>query len=197
MPCGNTSAMTTVFHRVLDPADNATGGGAACAIAGAMAAALVGMVARLSVGKGFTDMEPHYHVLGAEAETLSSELLAGANEDAAAFDALSVTYRLPKNTEAERTARSLAIQEALLHASRIPLANAERCRRVQALGHQLSGRSNISAASDLECALLLTRAALLGCLSNLETNLRSVKDEGQRASLTLQAVRLRATSDLG
>jgi methenyltetrahydrofolate cyclohydrolase len=135
-------------------------------------------------------------VLGAEAEALSSELLAGADEDAAAFGALSATYRLPKNTDAERTARSLAIQEALLHASRIPLANAERCKRVQALGHQLCGRSNTSAASDLECALLLSRAALLGCLSNLETNLRSVKDEGQRASLRWQAVRIRATGDL-
>ncbi|MFI5038230.1 MAG: cyclodeaminase/cyclohydrolase family protein, partial [Solirubrobacterales bacterium] len=37
------------YLRVLDPADNSTGGGTASAIAGAMAAALVAMVARLSM----------------------------------------------------------------------------------------------------------------------------------------------------
>jgi formiminotetrahydrofolate cyclodeaminase len=184
------------FQRVLDPADNATGGGAASAIAGAMAAALVSMVARLSIGKGFTDMEPHYHVLGAEAEALVSELLAGADADAAAFDAVSAAYRLPKGSDEERQRRSTCIQEALARASRTPLANAERCKRVLDLSRQLVGRSNPNTASDLECAQLLARAGLYGCLSNLETNLRALKDESLHASLSWQAARLRETGEL-
>lgn len=185
------------FQRVLDPADNATGGGAASALAGAMAAALVSLVVRLSVGKGFTEMEPHYHVLGAEAEALVSELLAGADEDAHAFDAVSAAYRLPKGSQEERQKRSTCIQEALVHASRTPLANAERCKRVLDLSRQLVGRSNVSTASDLECAQLLARAGMLGCLSNVEANLRSIKDESLRASLSWQAARLRETGALG
>ena len=50
------------FLRVLDPADNSTGGGTAAAVAGAMAAALVGMVARLSIGKKRADTESFFTV---------------------------------------------------------------------------------------------------------------------------------------
>lgn len=189
-----TQLTSAAFHRVLDPADNTTGGGAASAIAGAMAAALVSLVARLSIGQGFTDMEPHYHVLSAEAESLVSEMLAGADADARAFDAVSAAYRLPKSSEEERARRSAFIQEALVQASRTPLANAERCWRVLDICRQLEGRSNVSTASDLECARLLARAGMLGCLSNLDTNLRSIKDEGLRAELTWQAAHLCETN---
>jgi formiminotetrahydrofolate cyclodeaminase len=189
-----THVTSLAFHRVLDPADNTTGGGAASAIAGAMAAALVSLVARLSIGKGFTEMEPHYPMLGAEAEALVNELLAGADADARAFDAVSAAYRLPKSSEEERTRRSAFIQEALAQASCTPLANAQHCKRVLDICRQLEGRSNVSTASDLECARLLANAGMLGCLSNLETNLRSIKDEGLRAELTWQAARLCETN---
>jgi formiminotetrahydrofolate cyclodeaminase len=46
------------FLRVLDASDNSTGGGTASSVAGAMAAGLAGMVARLSVGK--KDLAPDF-----------------------------------------------------------------------------------------------------------------------------------------
>jgi len=184
------------FRRVLDPGDNATGGGGAAAIAGAMAAALTGMVARLSASRGQVEPDTYYHTLAVEAEGLAPTLLGGADDDARAFDAVSAAYRLPRETEANRAARSRAVQDALVHASRVPLVNAEHCKRVLELCHQLRGRSNPNVASDLECARLLARAALLGCLANVEANVRSIRDEAQRADLTRQVARLRETDEL-
>jgi formiminotetrahydrofolate cyclodeaminase len=180
---------TTVeaFKRVLDSRDNATGGGAASGIAGAMAAALAAMVARLSVGRGCGKPDAFYASASAEAEQLSTELLDGANLDARAFGALSAAYKHPKDTEAGRSERSRVIQQMLVQATQVPLDNAERCKRVLTLCAGLEGCCNLTATSDLECAHLLARAALLGCLSNVEANLHSVKDAAVKAEFVAQA----------
>ena len=54
------AANTKAFLRVLDSSENTTGGGTASAVAGAMAAALVAMVARLSLGKQDLEDEDFY-----------------------------------------------------------------------------------------------------------------------------------------
>jgi formiminotetrahydrofolate cyclodeaminase len=91
------------FLRVLDPVDNSTGGGTASALAGAMAAALVAMVARLSIGKEGLEAEAFYRELGAEAQVLSDELLDGGREDSQAFMDVRAAYKLPKQTDEQKT----------------------------------------------------------------------------------------------
>jgi formiminotetrahydrofolate cyclodeaminase len=180
------------FLRVLDPVDNSTGGGTASALAGAMAAALVAMVARLSIGKEGLEAEAFYRELGAEAQVLSDELLNGGREDSRAFMAVRAAYRLPKQTDDQKIARRQAIQRAMIQATRVPLANMERCWRVLELGLQLRGRSNPNAASDLECALHLARAGLLGCADNVKINLPGIKDQQVAAELAERARSLKA-----
>jgi formiminotetrahydrofolate cyclodeaminase len=180
------------FLRVLDPADNSTGGGTASAVAGAMAAALVAMVARLSIDKDGLEPEAFYRKLGPEAEALSAELLDGGREDSDAFAAVLVAYRLPKHTDEQKTLRRQAIQRATVKAARVPLANMELCWRVLELAMQLRGRSNPNAASDVECALHLARAGLLGCADNVEINLPAIKDLQVAAGLAERARSLKA-----
>ena len=180
------------FLRLLDPADNSTGGGTASAVAGAMAAALVAMVARLSIGKEGLEAKSFYRELSAEAEALSGELLDGGREDSDAFMAVLSAYRLAKDTDEEKSARREAIQRAVLQAARVPLANMERCWRVLELAMQLQGRSNPNAASDLECALHLARAGLLGCADNVEINLPAIKDLQAAGELAERARSLKA-----
>ena len=180
------------FLRLLDPADNSTGGGTASAVAGAMAAALVAMVARLSIGKEGLEAKSFYRELSAEAEALSGQLLDGGREDSDAFMAVLSAYSLAKDTDEEKSARREAIQRAVLQAARVPLANMERCWRVLELAMQLRGRSNPNAASDLECALHLARAGLLGCADNVEINLPAIKDLQAAGELAERARSLKA-----
>jgi formiminotetrahydrofolate cyclodeaminase len=179
------------FLKVLDSADNSTGGGTASAIAGAMAAALIAMVARLSIGKEGVEPEPFYLEIAAEAERLSDLLFRGGRDDSESFSAVSAAYRLPKTTEVQKAQRRETIQRSLLHASRIPLANAEHCRRTLELCEALLGRSNPRAASDLECANHLSRAGLLGCVANVDINARSIGDETVSAELVERARELK------
>ncbi len=184
------------FLRVLDPADNSTGGGTASAIAGAMAAALVAMVARLSMGKEAMEADGYYREVSSQAEALSSELFTGGREDSEAFDAVRAAYKLPKDTSEQKAERSQSIQQAMIHAARVPLANADRCRRVLELCAQLRGRSNPNAASDLACAGHLARAGLLGCVANVEINVSAIKDRGLAAELSERAQALRQWANI-
>lgn len=171
------------FVRVLDPEDRSTGGGTASALAGAMAAALVAMVAHLSIGKEGMEPDEFYRELGAEAESLSGELLNGGCDDTRAFEALRAAYRLPKGTQEHKYMRAQAIQQATVEAAQVPLANAERCRRVLEMCARLRGHFNLSAVSDLECAELLARAGLLGCVANVRVNVPSIRDQQVAADL--------------
>ena len=164
------------FMRVLDANDNSTGGGTASCIAGAMAAGLAAMVARLSIGKKDLAPKEHYKIVAAEAESLAEALFDGGSQDAAAFDAVSSAYRLPKDTEDAKAARSRAIQTAMVHAAEVPLSNAKRCKKVLMLCRTLENSYNTNAASDLECAGYLAAAGLKGSAANVRINLPSIND---------------------
>ncbi len=180
------------FLRVLDPKDNATGGGAASAVSGAMGAGLVGMVSRLSVGrKNMPEPASFYEDVDQQAQGLAAALMAGSNEDSAAFDKVMAAFRSPKSTDEEKAARRQAIQDATIGATEVPLQNAENCARVLALAAQLEGRSNKNAASDLDCAIYLANAGLKGALSNAEINISGIKDESIAAALSQRVVDLK------
>jgi methenyltetrahydrofolate cyclohydrolase len=166
----------SAFWKVLDPADNTTGGGSASAIAGAMAAALVAMVGRLSRSKAGAADPSFYDETCAAAEDLSRALLDGSRDDSQAFEGVRAAFGLPKGTDEEKQARLDAIQAAWLRAARVPLDNAERCAAVLNLAHRLEGRSNPNVASDLACALHLAHAGMLGCIENVKINLPAIRD---------------------
>jgi formiminotetrahydrofolate cyclodeaminase len=165
------------FLRVMDASDNSTGGGTASSIAGAMAAGLAGMVARLSMAKKGLAPAAHYQKIGTEAETLSKKLFAGGSEDAAAFDRVAAAYRMPADTAEAKELRSQAIQSALVHAAEVPLSNAGRCRRVLELCRNLEDNFNTNAASDLACAVYLADAGMKGCAANVKINLGTIRDK--------------------
>lgn len=164
------------FLRVLDATDNSTGGGTASSIAGAMAAGLTAMVARLSMGKKDLAPPEHYEKIAEEAEKLSRELFDGGFEDAAAFERISTAYKMPGKTPDAKSSRSRTIQNAMAHAAQVPLSNAGRCRRVLELCSDLEESYNTNTASDLECAGYLATAGLKGCAANVRINLVCIKD---------------------
>jgi len=186
-----TESDIAAFLRVLDPADDQTGGGTASAVAGAMAAGLAGMVARLSIGREGLEPEAYYREIDAEARVLTGSLMSGGAEDSEAFGAVMRAFTLPKCTDEEKAARSEAIQDAMVDATQVPLENGERCARVLKLVDRLRDRSNPNAASDLEVAGALGRTALEGCLANVAINVASIKDRATAADLEERAAALR------
>jgi formiminotetrahydrofolate cyclodeaminase len=111
------------------------GGGSAAALMGAQAAALTSMVCQLTIGKAkYAEVENDMQSVLQQSESLRMHLLDMIELDINAFNQLMASYALPKNTEDEKAARSLAIQESLKEATLVPLACAKdkikwNCRR--------------------------------------------------------------------
>jgi glutamate formiminotransferase/formiminotetrahydrofolate cyclodeaminase len=153
------------------------GGGSAAAYAGAMAAGLVAMVGRLTIGKKkYADVEPNMRQIVDRAETLRQELDASVQHDADAFEAVMAAMRLPRETESERQARDSAIRQATLHATEVPLGVAERACEALELAADVAQLGNTNAASDAGSAGALARASLRGASLNVLINTASLED---------------------
>ena len=109
------------FCDVLASDSPTPGGGAVGAIEGAYAAALIGMVGRLTIGKaGFEDLDQRMKDMVASADAARAEFLVLADRDAHAFDSVMVGFKMPKETDEEKAARSAAIQAGYLAAASVP-----------------------------------------------------------------------------
>ncbi len=176
-------SLYSVLDDVLDSQNFTVGGGSASAIAGAMAAGLVGMVARLSLGKDYGLEDARYEALARELDTLSRDLQAGAEEDTKAFLGIKAAFALPKETDQDKAARKIAIEDAAVNAARIPKENAEKAKRVLEIHALLEGKSNPNAGSDMTGGFLLAKSALTGCALNIEANLPLIKDPAKKEPL--------------
>ena len=143
------------------------GGGATAALAGAMAASLVSMVAKLSLDKGekFKEIEE-------KAEKLRRELLSLADEDCQVFERVMQAYK----TKKEEPGRLRKIQKALEEASQVPLETAEKSVEVVKLASDCVREGNQNAVSDARVAIELGTAGVYGALENVRINLESIKD---------------------
>lgn len=153
------------------------GGGSAAALMGAMGAALVGMVCRLTIGKKIDlEVEDGMKAVLVEAENLRARLTQMIAEDIAAFDLLMAAYALPKETGEQKAARSAAIQAGLRQATEVPLACARICAEVIALSHCAAEKGNLNVISDAGVAALAAQAALRSAALNVYINAPGIKD---------------------
>src|SRR5918998_1750325 len=98
----------------------APGGGATAALHAAQAAALVAMVARYSDSAKYAAHAEELATITATADRLRENALGLAEDDAAAFTAVTQAYALPKGTPDEAAARTAAIAQALVAAAHVP-----------------------------------------------------------------------------
>jgi glutamate formiminotransferase/formiminotetrahydrofolate cyclodeaminase len=166
------------------------GGGTVAAVAGAMGAALAAMVARLTVGrKKYAEVDAEFRGLLERAEGLRVELRRLGEADAAAYDAVSAAYGVPKE-EAER--RKAAIQAALMGAIAVPLDTLRAARQVAQLAARAAAAGNRNAVSDAGVAALLAGAAARGAAYNVRINIVALPERAAGAPAAAETAALLA-----
>jgi formiminotetrahydrofolate cyclodeaminase len=181
------------FIETLGSSSPTPGGGSVAALSGAMAFALVEMVARLTVGKkGYEAVNDEMTKIIAEAVKVRDELLADVDRDSAAFDQVTAAFKLPKESAEDKVKRSAAIQDAFKKAAELPLNVARRIAQNMSLIEAVIQRGNKNAASDALSASLQAKAAIAGALANVKINLDSIQDKEFVAAMSSEVTKLEA-----
>jgi formiminotetrahydrofolate cyclodeaminase len=154
------------------------GGGSVAALTGALGAGLVSMVANLTSGREkYLNVQPQIEALLKESEQLRSEMQDLIQKDVEAFSALSPVYKMPKNTDAEKAARTAKLQEVLKKACDVPLNIGITALEVAKLARRAAEIGNTAAVSDAGVAVILARACAQSAALNVKININSIKDQ--------------------
>ncbi len=164
------------------------GGGSVSALVGSLGSALTQMVANLTFDKKtFTDLDNEIKdEFNTNFQTLKEKmniLLEIVDEDSNAFDGVLLAFKMPKETEEEKHARTNAIQEGYKHALEVPLRCASECLDILKLQSVFANYGNINAITDVGVGALLAYAGLEGALMNVRINLLSIKDEDYKVNI--------------
>lgn len=175
MPAARTAGQPSLDGWIDELASEAPtpGGGSAAALAGTLAAALVAMVARLTVGrKAYAAVDAQAKEILAEADRMRGELRRLVDEDAAAYEGVTRAYKIPKSDPH----RAQAIDDALLAAARPPAEVVKRGRRLLALAQTIEQIGNKNAVSDARVAGMLAKTAIDGATENVNANLAGMSE---------------------
>ncbi len=181
--------MTTKDYLKLLASDApAPGGGSVSALSAAQGAALTAMVCDLTIPKEkYAAFRETCEQVKRDILSVLDELIVAIDKDTEAYNKVSAAFKMPKDTEEQKVARSAAIREATVEATKVPYRTMELCLAGLSITQRAVGRSNPNAASDLGVAALNLLAGLKGAYLNVKINLPGIKDEETRASFAAAA----------
>jgi len=158
----------------------APGGGSVSALTGAQGLALMLMVADLTLTKEkYLDEHDLCQKVKEEGLPIYKSLSQAIDKDTDAYNMVFSAYKLPKETDEEKAARSKAIREANLVATQVPFDVMSQSYKGLKLVSKLVNHSNSNAASDLGVAASCLETAVKGAWLNVSINLPGVKDPEQ------------------
>jgi glutamate formiminotransferase/formiminotetrahydrofolate cyclodeaminase len=188
-PSTLTDQSLRVFSEEVASRKATPGGGSVSAYLGSLAAGLLCMVCRITLGK--KEQSPHAErVIDAlkRGEELREKLLQLVVSDAEAFDSVLKAHRLSKEpVEAKRR----AVQEATVKASEAPLNTMELSVDTLRLALEVAEVGILSALSDVATAAAAAKAAVGGAASNVMINLQSIDEKAYVERTRVRVVGLR------
>lgn len=154
------------------------GGGSVSAMVGTLGAAMVSMVANLTVGKEkYKDVEPQVREILNKLNSIINRLESLVDKDIADFGNFMNVLKMPKDTEEQKAKRNELMQEALIRATDTPLEIGRTCLEILELAAELSSIGNKGAISDVGVGAYVAEAALNSVLLSVDINIPSIKDK--------------------
>jgi len=164
----------------LAAATPAPGGGAAAGLSAAQGFALIAMVSGITTkSKKYEEHHELMREVRAKARDKMSEALRLMKEDEEAFANLMACYKIPK----EEPGRAEKIQEAVKHATEVPLESMRLVFSGLELADAINKYGTQQAVSDAAASALQLRAAFFGAKLNVLINAPSIKDEEFKAKV--------------
>lgn len=161
---------------------SAPGGGSVAGLIAALSAALNSMVYSLTVGKksymGLEDDEKEIiNKFQKESLEFTARSLELMEEDRENFLKLMDCYKLPKDSEEEKKARTLAIKENTIKSMQAPLVLARESLEFYENLKIMAKYGNKMLLSDLAISAILLHSAIESSIVNVKVNLNSLRSE--------------------
>lgn len=121
---------------------------------------------------------------------VEARLVDAIDDDAAAYQAVMAARKQPKDSEAERARRTAAIQQALRHATDVPLTIMRLSAEALTEARTLAPRVHRSTVADVTVAVMLLRAGFEGARATVVANLGTLTDAAHSAKVKDECIRL-------
>jgi glutamate formiminotransferase/formiminotetrahydrofolate cyclodeaminase len=184
------------FLSELASSSPAPGGGSVAALAGALGSALSSMVCNLTIGKKeYNDVKDEIKSIFKKSEKLRKRLTDLIDEDTEAFNDVIKAFRMPKQTEEQKTIRKQAIQDGYKIAAKIPLETARNCEKVLNITMIVAEKGNRTSITDAAVSAIISKSALESAILNVQINLSSIKDERFIGNISKELEKIKRNSD--
>ncbi|MES2382307.1 MAG: glutamate formimidoyltransferase [Bacteroidota bacterium] len=155
----------------------APGGGSISAYVGSLGASLGTMVANLSAGKrGWEEQVAYFSEWADKGQVIKDKLLKAVDEDTNAFNEIMLAFGLPKATDEEKAARTLAIENATKYACEVPLKVMQTAFDTLDLLKAMIEKGNQNSITDAGVGVLCVKTAVRGAYFNVLVNAKELKD---------------------
>ncbi len=172
------------------------GGGNVSSVVGALGAAMVCMVANLTLGKkGYEDYQDKVKEIIPKLEGIIEKFKELTLKDMEVFQEVVKAWKMPRETEEEKKKRAEAIEEATKKATMVPMDMCRACVEALEIAKDLATYGNKGAISDVGVGALLLLGALKGAMFSVDINLGALKDEEFKKSIEEERAKLLGTAE--
>ena len=153
------------------------GGGGASAVAGALSAALAGMVCNLTVGKkSYITVEDDVKKILADMNRHMESFIKLSDKDAEVFYPLSQAYGFKPQNDEEKKLHEENMEKLLFNAAMVPLDIMKEAYAMLGAIDFLAKKGSKLAVSDAGVAVSMLRSAVCGAMMNVVINVKYMKD---------------------
>lgn len=188
-----TRPFATTIQSFLDAASSSAptpGGGGVAALVAALGSSMTSMVANLTRGQKFSEMEAEMEHLANQMQLAIVRFEQLLSADVDSFNQYMAALKRPKATDEEKAERLGALQTATIAATEVPLALAGECLTALEATRYAADAANKQVLSDLGIAAMLLETAGQSALLTADINILSIKDGTVRAGFAVQRDRL-------
>lgn len=169
------------------------GGGSVAALSAGISASLAAMVANLTIGKKkYAEVEGEMKAIYENMMQMKEAFTSFIDQDANSFDDVMKAFKMPKETDEEKEARVIAIEESYKLAASVPLAVAKSCAEMFPYLEVVVTKGNQNAVTDGLVATMMARTAILSALYNVKINLTGIQDTAYVEKVTQEIKELEA-----
>lgn len=157
--------------------DPTPGGGSVSVVTAVLGLSLIQKGIRVSLKRATEGAaEQDLSSLEIRATSAMEPLKRYADADAQAFQRYAGAFALPRLTEEEKAIRKREMEEALMHATRIPLEAASQMKLCLGIAETAIRLVKASVLSDVAAGALLIRTSIETVLLNVDSNLNGISD---------------------